>query len=448
MRDHGPEEMRIRRKVIEQIRSVFLRAGAIELETPALELKEVLLGSYGEDQKLIYDVQDQGGELLALRYDLTVPFARYTAANRLPAIKRFQIAPVWRRDNPSMTRGRLREFYQCDFDIAGTYDTMIPEAECVSIMCDILDPLLDDIAYTVKVNHRKLLDGILGHSGVPENLFSPIASAIDKLDKSPWKEVREEMLQKGISAEVADKLGEYAVINSFDRKQSPTELVDYLLTTSLASNPSAAEGLKEMKSLFRYVAAYGRLDKLSFDLSLARGLSYYSGFVVETVAHGTVIEDGKAVGVGSICGGGRYDSLVDAFGSRKLPAVGFSVGIERIFAIIQGRSKKVITDTQALVVSVEDVFEQRIRLCCALRKAGIVTEIVLDFNPNLKKQLKYAQSNGIPFVVFVGRKGLVVDVPLGDESVVIKDMSKSTQVVVNESDVADKIKSLLATKPE
>ncbi|KAK1904334.1 Histidine--tRNA ligase cytoplasmic [Dissostichus eleginoides] len=208
-RDYNPKQMAIREKVFNTILGCFKRHGAETIDTPVFELKETLTGKYGEDSKLIYDLKDQGGELLSLRYDLTVPFARYLAMNKITNIKRYHIAKVYRRDNPAMTRGRYREFYQCDFDIAGQYDAMIPDAECLKIVYEILSEL--DIGdFRIKVNDRRILDGMFAVCGVPDDKFRTICSTVDKLDKMPWEEVRKEMVsEKGLSEEVADQIGEY-----------------------------------------------------------------------------------------------------------------------------------------------------------------------------------------------------------------------------------------------
>ena len=187
-RDYQPGQMAVREKVFTKIVSTFKRHGAETIDTPVFELREVLTGKYGEDSKLIYDLADQGGEILSLRYDLTVPFARYCAMNKISNIKRYHMAKVYRRDNPSILRGRLREFYQCDFDIAGDYDAMIPDAECVKIVAEIL-AAVNVGKFVIKVNHRKILDGIFEVCGVAADMFRTICSAVDKLDKSPWEEV-------------------------------------------------------------------------------------------------------------------------------------------------------------------------------------------------------------------------------------------------------------------
>eukprot|EP01118_Nematostelium_gracile_P009520 TRINITY_DN3223_c0_g1_i1.p1 TRINITY_DN3223_c0_g1~~TRINITY_DN3223_c0_g1_i1.p1 ORF type:complete len:363 (-),score=105.92 TRINITY_DN3223_c0_g1_i1:22-1041(-) len=270
--DYSPAQMTIRDQVFKTVKECFRKHGAVTIETPVFELKEILTGKYGEDSKLIYDLEDQGGELCALRYDLTVPFARYVAMNRIKSIKRYHIARVYRRDNPVMTKGRFREFYQCDFDIAGVYDPMIPDAETVTLMSEILTAL--DIGdFQIKLNHRKILDGIFAICGVPEDKFRLICSAVDKLDKSPWQEVKKEMVEvKGLSSETADKIGQFVSL-----KGKPTELLTKLKTEKLLdSNADAKKALDELVLLFDYLEAFGSLDKVIFDLSLARGLDYYT----------------------------------------------------------------------------------------------------------------------------------------------------------------------------
>merc|ERR1712212_962600 len=222
-RDYQPAQMAVREKVFNKIVETFKRHGAETIDTPVFELKEVLTGKYGEDSKLIYDLADQGGEILALRYDLTVPFARYVAMNKIDKIKRFHIAKVYRRDNPAMTKGRYREFYQCDFDIAGQYDPLLPDAECIKIVAEIFSDLnLGD--FVIKVNHRKILDGVFAVCGVPNKLFRTICSSVDKLDKTPWEEVKNEMVnEKNLAEDVADRIHEYVIMNG------SKELVEKLL---------------------------------------------------------------------------------------------------------------------------------------------------------------------------------------------------------------------------
>lgn len=314
--------------------------------------------------------------------------------NGLTSLKRYHIAKVYRRDQPAMSKGRLREFYQCvsipslsspkvaydsdadlshpttrfvrqDFDIAGTYDSMVPDAEILTILCEALTKL--DIGdFTVKINHRKILDGIFSICGVPEDKIRAISSAVDKLDKAPWSDVKKEMVEeKGLDAGVADKIGEYVKL-----KGQGFELLAKLeQDATLTGNKEAGEGLKDMKILFEYLEIYGCLDKMSFDLSLARGLDYYTGIIYEAVTEYSAppaptiaaasapaapkVEgadvDESTVGVGSIAAGGRYDNLVGMFASAasgaegkkkqkaleqgRVPCVGISVGVERVYAM-------------------------------------------------------------------------------------------------------------------
>jgi histidyl-tRNA synthetase len=207
--DHKPAAALLRKKIFATLERIFAKHGGETIDTPVFELKDILAGKYGEDSKLIYDLQDQGGELCSLRYDLTVPFARYVAMNGLTNMKRYHIAKVYRRDQPVMSKGRMREFYQCDFDIAGTYDAMVPDAEILYILCEALNAL-EIGEYTIKLNHRKILDGIFELAGVPAEKTRMISSAVDKLDKLPWADVKKEMtVEKGLDEAVADRIGQY-----------------------------------------------------------------------------------------------------------------------------------------------------------------------------------------------------------------------------------------------
>jgi histidyl-tRNA synthetase len=328
-RDYLPEQMAIRDEAFTIIRRVFKRHGAVEIDTPVFELKETLTGKYGEDSKLIYDLADQGGERLALRYDLTVPFARFLAVNAVGNIKRFHIGKVYRRDQPALSKGRYREFYQCDFDIAGVYGRMVPDSECLAVACEILDALpIGD--FGIKLNHRRLLDAILDICGVPSEKFRTICSAVDKLDKEPWEEVRREMVEdKGLSGEVADKIGEFVVL-----KGKPWDMYNSLMAEKkFGDHTGALEAMEDMRILFEYLEAMDKLKFISFDLSLARGLDYYTGVIYEAVCMNGNTQ------VGSIGGGGRYDYLVSMFqeAGKVTPTVGVSVGIERVFTLMEER---------------------------------------------------------------------------------------------------------------
>ncbi|CAF0750509.1 unnamed protein product [Rotaria sordida] len=333
-RDYHPGQMKIREQVFQIITDCFKRHGAETIDTPVIELTSLLTEKYGEDSKLIYELKDQGGaEQLALRYDLTVPFARYIAENRIATMKRYHIGKVYRRDNPKMTRGRYREFYQCDFDIAGDFDLMVPDAECIKIVVEILDKL-DLGQYKIYINHRKLLDAIFAVCGVPDSHFRPISSSVDKLDKTPWHVVRNEMInEKGLSPEVADKIWSYVQMHG------NADLIDKLRTdVQLMTQKSAREALDGLEVLFRYLTLYGVMDKITFDLKLARGLDYYTGVIFEAVLtkyqYDPQLGDDQ-VAVGSVAGGGRYDELVHKIDprQRRVPCIGASIGVERIFAI-------------------------------------------------------------------------------------------------------------------
>ncbi|XP_065844519.1 histidine--tRNA ligase, cytoplasmic-like isoform X2 [Oscarella lobularis] len=413
-RDFDPEQMAVREKVFDVIKGCFKRHGAVTIDTPVFELKDTLTGKYGEDSKLIYDLADQGGELLSLRYDLTVPFARYVAMNKIKAIKRYHIARVYRRDNPAMTRGRFREFYQCDFDIAGEYDPMIPDAECVKIVAEILTELeLGD--FVVKVNHRKLLDGIFAACGVPPEKFRSVCSSVDKLDKLEWAEVRKEMVEeKGVSAEVAENIGSYV------RLSGGTEFAKKLAEDEkLMSQGAAKAGLNDMELLLEYCGVFGVLDRVSFDLSLARGLDYYTGVIYEAVLKGsgeelTAPKTGETVGVGSVAGGGRYDELVGMFDvkKKKVPCVGVSLGIERIFSIVEAKSRRSgekirTTETQVLVASGQkNLLTERMKLCNQLWAEGIKSEMSYKRNPKLLNQFQFCEENQVPFLVIIGEEEL------------------------------------------
>lgn len=351
-RDYSPRQMAVREKVFDVIISCFKRHGAEVIDTPVFELKETLTGKYGEDSKLIYDLKDQGGELLSLRYDLTVPFARYLAMNKLTNIKRYHIAKVYRRDNPAMTRGRYREFYQCDFDIAGQFDPMIPDAECLKIMCEILSSLqIGD--FLVKVNDRRILDGLFAICGVPDSKFRTICSSVDKLDKVSWEEVKNEMVgEKGLAPEVADRIGD------------------------------------------------------------------------------------------SVAAGGRYDGLVGMFDpkGRKVPCVGLSIGVERIFSIVEQRlealeEKVRTTETQVFVASAQKkLLEERLKLISELWDAGIKAELLYKKNPKLLNQLQYCEETGIPLVAIIGEEELKNGV------IKLRSVASREEVDVRREDLVEEIK--------
>ncbi|XP_060771236.1 histidine--tRNA ligase isoform X1 [Neoarius graeffei] len=450
-RDYNPKQMAIREKVFNIIIHCFKRHGAETIDTPVFELKETLTGKYGEDSKLIYDLKDQGGELLSLRYDLTVPFARYLAMNKITNIKRYHIAKVYRRDNPAMTRGRYREFYQCDFDIAGQYDPMIPDAECLRIVYEILSELdLGD--FCIKVNDRRILDGMFAVCGVPDEKFRTICSTVDKLDKMPWEDVKNEMVnEKGLSEDVADQIGEYVSM------KGGLDLAERLLQDpKLSQNKQACAGLTDMKQLFGYLQLFQVTDKVVFDLSLARGLDYYTGVIYEAVLcqtlqpptpaaaeqNGAVPGDEAGVSVGSVAGGGRYDGLVGMFDpkGRKVPCVGVSIGIERIFSIMEQKAemsaeKIRTTETQVLVASAQkNLLEERLKLTTELWNAGIKAEVLYKKNPKLLTQLQHCEETGIPLVAILGEQ------ELKDGVVKLRNVASREEVDVSRAELVEEIK--------
>ncbi|XP_037316801.2 histidine--tRNA ligase isoform X1 [Pungitius pungitius] len=447
-RDYNPKQMAIRERVFSTIIGCFKRHGAETIDTPVFELKETLTGKYGEDSKLIYDLKDQGGELLSLRYDLTVPFARYLAMNKITNIKRYHIAKVYRRDNPAMTRGRYREFYQCDFDIAGQYDAMIPDAECLKIVHDILSELdLGD--FQIKVNDRRILDGMFAVCGVPDDKFRTICSTVDKLDKMPWEDVRREMVnEKGLSEEAADQIGEYVSL------KGGMELAERLLQDhKMCTSKQACAGLSDIKLLFSYLQLFQVTDKVVFDLSLARGLDYYTGIIYEGVLTQAGVAPGsieaqngvpaeESVSVGSVAGGGRYDGLVGMFDpkGRKVPCVGVSIGIERIFSILEQKAeasteKVRTTEVQVMVASAQkNLLEDRLRLLTELWNAGIKAEVMYKKNPKLLSQLQHCEESGIPLVAILGEQ------ELKDGVVKLRVVASREEVDVSRAALIDEIR--------
>ncbi|TEB32572.1 histidine-tRNA ligase [Coprinellus micaceus] len=469
-RDFGPAEMFCREHIERIVKECFTTYGGSCLDTPVFERKDVLTDKYGEDSKLIFDLKDQGGEELALRYDHTVPLARYIAMNggTVTQHKIWQVGKVYRRDNPVVSKGRMREFTQADIDIVGLWDPMVPDAEILSLLCTILTKL-DVGEFTIKLNNRKILDGIFEVCGVPADKIRTISSAVDKLDKAPWAEVKKEMTEeKGLDPAVADKIGEYVKL-----KGGEALLETLTADATLLGNARAKEGINEMGILFRLLKAYQVIDKILFDLSLARGLDYYTGIIYEAVvaasappafnqanafATGPASEtpassaapthaapkkekkpkkdagpaaedeheiDESQVGVGSIAAGGRYDNLVSSFiagangilpGSKEykkipqMPCVGVSIGMDRIFALVWPkwveRSVRV-KETMVYVISAGDgLLEERISLVRELREAGVKTDFLAKNKPKLNAQFAAGEKDEVPFAIIVGGEEL------------------------------------------
>ncbi|XP_063205178.1 histidine--tRNA ligase, cytoplasmic-like isoform X1 [Chroicocephalus ridibundus] len=370
-----------------------------------------------------------------------VPFARYLAMNKITNMKRYHVAKVYRRDNPATTRGRYREFYQCDFDIAGQFDPMIPDAECLKIVHEILSDLqLGD--FLIKVNDRRILNGVFAVCGIPESKFITTCSTVDKLDKIPWQDVKNEMVgEKGLSPEAADRIGEYVQLHG------GLDLIERLLQDpKLSQNKLAKEGLGDMKLLFEYLTLFGITGKISFDLSLARGLDYYTGVIFEAVLlqqENDHMEE--PVSVGSVAGGGRYDGLVGMFDpkGRKVPCVGVSIGIERIFSILEQRAKasgeKVrATETEVLVATPQkQLLAARLKLISELWDAGIKAEMFYKKDPKLLKQLQYCEDTGIPLAAIVGEQELT------DGVVKLRDVATREEVDIPREKLVDEIRRRL-----
>lgn len=430
-KDWSDTDMVIREAIFTTLSNLFKRHGGVTIDTPVFELRDILAGKYGEDSKLIYNLEDQGGELTSLRYDLTVPFARFVAMNNIQNIKRYHIAKVYRRDQPAMTKGRMREFYQCDIDIAGVYESMVPDAEILSILVEGLTSLgIND--FKIKLNHRKILDGIFKIAGVSDEDVRKISSAVDKLDKLPWDAVKREItVDKGQTEETADKIGEYVKLNGSLKEVYETLVKD----DAILNNELAMEGLNEIKTLMSYTSSFQIDEFISFDLSLARGLDYYTGLIYEAVTEASKPPENASdlkkkakdkddaseyVGVGSIAAGGRYDNLVNMFAqasgkkSQQIPCVGISFGVERIFSLVKQRTQLLNsikpTATQVFVMAFgggkdwTGYLPERMQIAKQLWNAGIETEYVYKSKANPRKQFDAAEKCGAPLAVILGKE--------------------------------------------
>ncbi|XP_016288986.1 histidine--tRNA ligase, mitochondrial isoform X10 [Monodelphis domestica] len=329
-----------------------------------------------------------------------------------------------------------------DFDIAGQFDPMIPDAECLKIIHEILSTLqLGD--FLIKVNDRRVVDGMFAVCGVPDNKFRFICASVDKLGKMSWKDVRQEMTGKiGLTPDVADQIGDYI------QQCGGVSLVEQLLQDpKLSQNKQALEGLKDLKLLFEYLTLFGIAEKISFDLSLARGLDYYTGVIYEAVLLQSPTQQGEeALGVGSVAAGGRYDGLVGMFDpkGRKVPCVGLSIGVERIFSIVEQRmevgpliraTKKIqTTETQVLVATAQKNFlRERMKLIAELWDAGIRAEMLYKKNPSFLTQLHYCEETGIPLVAIIGEQ------ELKDGVIKLRSVASRKEVDIKREDIVTEI---------
>ena len=412
-RDFGPEIMVKRSFIFEQIKKVYQKYGFLPLETPAIENLSVLMGKYGEEgDQLLFKILNSGdfakdltGEDLekgskemlkkvsekGLKYDLTVPFARYVVMNRhqlaLP-FKRYQIQPVWRADRPQ--KGRYREFYQCDADVVGT-ESLICEAEIVAMLHEVFENL-GITEFVIKINNRKILSGITEVIGA-KGKETDLCVAIDKIDKIGKEKVEDELQERGFSVENISKLQPlFAITEAGDVNFE--ELRNWLINSEIG-----LAGVQELEQIWQLTFALGLKNaKIAFDPSLARGLSYYTGAIFEVKA--------LNVTIGSISGGGRYDNLTGTFGMPGLSGVGISLGVDRIYDVME--ELKIFPEhlahssTKVMVTNFgEDTLPKSLELLAKLRAENVNAEIYPDTS-KMKKQFEYADKKAIPFVLIVG----------------------------------------------
>lgn len=410
-RDFSPVEMAKRNYIFDTIRDVYHLYGFQQIETPAMETLSTLMGKYGEEgDQLLFKILNSGDylsklsdkELLSresnqliskfsdkgLRYDLTVPFARYVVMHRNEItfpFKRYQIQPVWRADRPQ--KGRYREFYQCDADIIGS-DSLLNEIELVEIIDTVFSQF--GIRVAIKLNNRKILSGIAEVIGQEDKIVD-ITVAIDKLDKIGIENVHKELLAKGVSQESIEKLKPIIELSGTNKDKIAT------LKTVLSESEIGLQGVKESEFILNTVAPMELINAVDFDITLARGLNYYTGAIFEVKA--------LDVEIGSITGGGRYDNLTGVFGMKGVSGVGISFGADRIFDVLNQLDlypKEAIHGTSLLFVNFgDDEALFSLKALAEVRKAGISSEIYPDA-AKMRKQMSYANSNGIEYVAMIG----------------------------------------------
>jgi histidyl-tRNA synthetase len=450
MRDFLPADVRRREYVIRVIKDVYERYGFEPLETPAVENIETLSGKYGEEgNQLIFKILKRGehektGEAdLALRYDLTVPLARVVAeyGDKLPRFfKRYQIQPVWRADRPA--RGRFREFYQCDVDVTGTRSPVV-EAELCAAASDALQTLgFRD--FTIRLNHRQVLAGVLNAVKIPPAHHGEALVALDKFDKIGRKGVAEEFASRGLIVERGE-----ALLNFFENLPALEHAAEFVagdgraegvskasaynhaalgrLVEFIGDNDAGARGVDELRRIVEYAEAYGVAERVKIDPSLARGLSYYTGAIMEISVPDLA---------GSLGGGGRYDNLVGMFSGRGIPACGFSLGLERIIVVMTERGMfpedlgRASADVLVTVWNEESV-KDSLAFAAGLRRdaPGLRVDVYPEAD-KLGKQVKYASALGVPFVVVIG------DDERARGEVALKDMKTGEQRTVKREDAA------------
>lgn len=442
-RDFSPEEMAKRNYIFDTIKTVFRLHGFRQIETPAMENLSTLMGKYGEEgDKLLFKILNSGDflknasdeQLLerncvklnsllcekGLRYDLTVPFARFVVQHRNELqfpFKRFQIQPVWRADRPQ--KGRYREFYQCDADIVGT-DSLNNEVDLIQIIDDVFQRF--GVNITIKLNNRKVLSGIAEIIGAPDKIID-ITVAIDKIDKIGIENVNAELVGKGIPQESVEKLQPLLLLSGTnDEKLASLRLL-------LASSEIGMKGIDELEYVISHTNAVGIASTLELDVALARGLNYYTGTILEVKAND--------VQIGSITGGGRYDNLTGVFGLDGVSGVGISFGADRIFDVLNQLNlypETTHATTKVLFVNFGDQEALAAQKCIKqLRQLGISSELYPD-QAKMKKQMGYANDSHIPYVAIIG------ETELANNTITVKNMAEGTQQELSVEQLADLLK--------
>lgn len=406
-RDFGPAEMAGRNYIFGIIRSVFQKYGYQCIETPSLENLSTLLGKYGDEgDKLLFKILNSGDAFAdvepsalsnsnalslkvcekGLRYDLTVPFARFVVQHQNEIsfpFKRYQIQPVWRADRPQ--KGRYREFYQCDVDVIGS-KSLLNELELVQIADDVFGKM--DVRVCIKINNRKILAGLAEVCGAPDKLVD-ITVAIDKIDKIGLDNVKAELFEKGLTEKAVAIIEPVLLLEGTNLEKIEK------IANILAPSDTGMKGVEELRTLFDLISGAGIRQQVEIDLSLARGLNYYTGAIFEVKA--------LDFQIGSICGGGRYDDLTGIFGLPNMSGVGISFGADRIFDVLTGLEKfpKNLSSSTTLLFANMDAVQYVLPIAAALRAEGVSVEIYPE-SCKLKKQFDYADHKSIPFLSICG----------------------------------------------
>jgi histidyl-tRNA synthetase len=429
-RDYLPGPMMAREQLIDTARRVYRGFGFSPIDTPALEYSEILLGKGGDEtDKQLFRFTDQGERDVAMRFDLTVPLARF-AAQHLQEIgtpfKRYHIATVWRAEKPQ--KGRFREFIQCDFDTLGT-DSNVADAETLLVIHDLMERL-GFSRFTIRINNRLVLNGLLESLGLTGQTVG-VLRALDKLPKIGREAVVAEMTEKvGTSAVQAD-----SVLKMTELTGPPGDVLSQV-ESMVAGNEQGLTGVRKLRELFTWATSAGvPEDRVALDLSIARGLDYYTGTIYETFLT-------DLPGIGSVCSGGRYDNLAGLFTSQKLPGVGASLGLDRLLAAMEELGMLAAASTPApVLILLFDVAHtgDYMRIARRLRAAGIDTEVFCDPR-NISKQLSYAGRKGFRAAVIAGQT------EFEQGTLQIKDLQASQQTTVAEADLVDELKRILATR--